>query len=144
MTGRELHDLTQGYWESRTGIGPILFLSAGLAALTGFLTVLLTFYLLTVQKLPVFAAMKALGASAGEIAALMALQAGLVFAAGAALAAVAVALTLGALGRTHISVVITTDTWLTVFGIIALACALACLPSVWKIRRLEPAEAFRA
>ena len=144
MTGRELHDLTQRYWESRTGIGPILFLSAGLAALTGFLTVLLTFYLLTVQKLPVFAAMKALGASAGEIAALMALQVGLVFAAGAALAAVAVALALGALGRTHISVVITTSTWLTVFGIIALACALACLPSVWKIRRLEPAEAFRA
>ncbi len=143
FTAHALHNLTQRYWESRTGIGPILFLSAGLAALVGFLTVLLTFYLLTVQKLPVFAALKALGASATEIAAVIAIQASILFVTGCAIAGVAVALSLAALSRTSISVVITPGTALAVMGLIALASALACVPAFWKIIRLEPAEAFR-
>lgn len=144
MTARALHDLTQRYWEDRTGIGPILFLSAALAALVGFLTVLLTFYLLTVQKLPVLVALEAVGASTVEIAALVGVQAGVVFLAGAAVASGALVLALAALARTSISVVISPAIWVAVFGLIALACALACLPSLWKIKRLEPAEAFRA
>ncbi|MCW5553928.1 MAG: hypothetical protein KIS67_17455 [Verrucomicrobiae bacterium] len=144
FTARALHDLTQHYWESRTGIGPILFLSAGLAALVGFLTVLLTFYLLTVQKLPVFAALKALGASGSEIAAVIGLQAGVMFVAGSLVAGIALAAALAALARTTISVVISPTTALAVLGLIALASALACVPALWKVVHLEPAEAFRA
>jgi len=144
LTSRELHNLTQHYWQSCTGIGPILFLSAGLAVLVGFFTVLLTFYLLTIQKLAVLAALKALGGSTGELALLLGTQAALVFLAGAALASGAVVLAQVALTRANISVIISAGTWATAFGLIALACAVACLPSLARIRRLEPADAFRA
>lgn len=144
LNARQLHQLTQSYWISRTGIGPILSLAAVLAALVGFLTVLLTFYLLTVQKLPVFSALKALGASSGEIAGLIGVQAGLCFVAGWLIGGAAVAAAMAWLARTTISVVISPGTAIAISGIIALASALACVPAFWKIKRLEPAEAFRA
>jgi putative ABC transport system permease protein len=144
MSARQLHDLTQHYWTSRTGIGPILSLAAVLATLVGFLTVMLTFYLLTAQKMPVFAALKALGASGGEIAGLIGVQASVCFLAGMVAASIAVAVAMAALSQTTISVVISPSTALAVTGLIALASALACIPAVRKIMRLEPAEAFRA
>jgi putative ABC transport system permease protein len=144
LTARTLHDLTQDYWESRTGIGPILYLSASMTTLGGFLTVLMTFYILTVQKLPVFAALKALGASGADIGALLAVQAGVIYAVGAVIGCVALIFALAALERTLITVVVTTGTAAVAAGVIALATALACVPSLWKIMRLEPAEAFRA
>ena len=78
-TAKEFHDLTQSYWTKLTGIGPVLSLSAGLAAFVGFLTVLLAFTHLTAEKLPVYAAMKAMGASTAELSAIVLLQIAVVF-----------------------------------------------------------------
>lgn len=75
-TSREFHDLTQNYWIRLTGIGPVLLLSAGLAALVGFLTVFLAFSQLTAEKMPVYAAMKVMGASTAELSGIALLQIG--------------------------------------------------------------------
>jgi hypothetical protein len=142
-TAREFHDLTQAYWQGRTGIAPMLFLSMTLAGVVGFMTVFLTFYLLTSQKLPVYAAMKALGASMPEIGVLLAVQLAVVFVAAAAVAGVVLLGALAAFARTPISVVL--PGWVVALdvGMMALASALACGPSLWKVARAEPAEAFR-
>jgi len=142
-TAREFHDLTQAYWQERTGIAPMLFLSMTLAGVVGFMTVFLTFFLLTSQKLPVFAAMKALGASTAEIGALLIVQLSVVFVTAAIVASALLLGALAAFARTPISVVL--PGWVVALdvGLMALASALACGPSLWKVARAEPAEAFR-
>lgn len=66
-TTRSFYELTQRYWQERTGIASMLYVSMALSMVVGFMTVFLTLFLLTSQKLPVFAAMKVLGASTAEI-----------------------------------------------------------------------------
>lgn len=142
-TAGEFHDLTQDYWVKLTGIGPVLLLSAGLAALVGFLTVFLTFSHLTAEKLPVYAAMKAMGASTAELSAIVMLQIGVVFGAGCLVALAGVLMTLAALASTTISVVLTPGTAAAGVGFMALCSLAAGLRALRKLARVEPAEAFR-
>ena len=142
-TAKEFHDLTQTYWVKLTGIGPVLLLSAGLAALVGFLTVFLTFSHLTAEKLPVYAALKAMGASTAELSGVVLLQIGTVFGCGCVLAVAGVAVTLLALSRTTISVVLTPGTVLFGVGFMALCSLAAGFHSLRKLAKVEPAEAFK-
>lgn len=139
----EFHDLTQDYWVRLTGIGPVLLLSAGLAALVGFLTVFLTFSHLTSEKLPVFAAMKAIGASNAELSGLVLLQIGVVFGLGSLLAVLGVGVALAALSRTTISVVLTPGMVVLGVGFMGVCSAAAGWKSLRSVSRVEPAEAFR-
>lgn len=142
-TSAEFHDLTQDYWQSLTGIAPMFFLSMILSGVVGFMTVFLTFYLLTSQKLPVFAAMKALGAATVEIGVLLGVQLAAVFLSAAALAALALLGALAIFALTPISVVLPGWVVAVDVGAMAVATALACVPSLWKVARAEPAEAFQ-
>lgn len=142
-TARHFHDLTQDYWQQRTGIAPMLFLSMTLASVVGFMTVFLTFFLLTSQKLPVFAAMKALGASTADIGVLLWVQLVVVFATAAALAGAGLYAAVLAFADTPISVVLPPLVVAGGIGLMALACALACIPSLCKVAHTTPAEAFR-
>jgi putative ABC transport system permease protein len=142
-TAREFHNLTQNYWVKLTGIGPVLWLSAGLAALVGFLTVFLTFSHLTEEKFPVYAAMKAMGASTAELSGMVLLQIGVVFGLGCALAIVGVTVALLALSHTTISVVLTPGVALAGVGFMALCSLVAGLRALHKLASLEPAEAFK-
>lgn len=143
-TASEFHALTQNYWVRLTGIGPVLLLSAGLAALVGFLTVFLTFSHLTSEKLPVYAAMKAMGASNAELGGIVILQIGVVFGLGSLLAVAGVGLALVALSKTTISIVLTPGIALMGVGFMG-ACSLAAgWKSLRSLSRVEPAEAFRA
>ncbi len=142
-TAAEFHDLTQNYWVRLTGIGPVLWLSAGLAALVGFLTVFLTFSHLTEEKFPVYAAMKAMGASTAELSGLVLLQIGVVFGLGCALAIAGVAGALLALSQTTISVVLTPGVALAGVGFMALCSLVAGLRALRKLASVEPAEAFK-
>lgn len=143
-TAKEFHDLTQQYWTKLTGIGPVLSLSAGLAALVGFLTVLLTFSHLTAEKLPVYAAMKTMGASTAELSALVMVQIAVIFGLGCLLAVVGVSLTLAALASTTISVVLTPGTAAAGIGFMAFCSLAAGLRALSKLAKVEPAEAFRS
>ena len=142
-TALEFHNLTQEYWTRLTGIGPVLSLSAALAAFVGFLTVLLTFSHLTAEKLPVYAAMKAMGASTRELSAIVMLQITVVFGVGCLVALAGVLMTLAALASTTISVVLTPGTAAAGVGLMALCSLAAGLRALGKLARVEPAEAFR-
>jgi putative ABC transport system permease protein len=139
----EFHDLTQSYWLSLTGIGPVLLLSAGLAVVVGFLTVFLTFSHLTSEKLPMYAAMKAIGASTAELSGLVLLQIGIVFSTGALLAITGVLLALAALAGTTISVELPARVAVLGVGFMGLCSLVAGLRSLQKLAAVEPAEAFR-
>ena len=142
-TAAEFRRLTQDYWLKLTGIGPVLLLSAGLAVLVGFLTVFLTFTHLTSEKLPVYAAMKAIGASNAELSGIVLLQIGVVFGIGSLLAVTGVGLALVALSKTTISVLLTPGITLLGVGFMG-ACSLAAgWKSLRSLSRVEPAEAFR-
>jgi putative ABC transport system permease protein len=121
----------------------VLLLSAGLAALVGFLTVFLTFSHLTAEKLPVYAAMKAMGASTAELSAVVLVQIAAVFGLGCLLAVGGVLLTLSALASTTISVVLTPGTAAAGVGFMALCSLAAGLRALGKLAKVEPAEAFR-
>lgn len=142
-SAREFHNLTQNYWVKLTGIGPVLLLSAGLAALVGFLTVFLTFSHLTEEKFPIYAAMKAMGASTAELCGMVLLQIGMVFGIGCVLAIVGVTVALLALSHTTISVVLTPGVALAGVGFMALCSLVAGLRALHKLALLEPAEAFK-
>jgi putative ABC transport system permease protein len=142
-TARDFHNLTQGYWVKLTGIGPVLWLSAALAALVGFLTVFLTFSHLTAEKLPVYAAMKAMGASTAELSGLVLVQIGALFGLGCVLAVAGVSLALLALSHTTISVMLTPRAALLGVGFMALCSLVAGLRALSKLAKVEPAEAFR-
>lgn len=142
-TAREFHNLTQNYWIRLTGIGPVLLLSAGLAALVGFLTVFLTFSHLTAEKLPVYAAMKAMGASTAELSAVVLLQIGVVFGLSCVLAVSGVLLALAALANTTISVVLTPGVAVAGVGFMALCSLAAGVQALRKLATVEPVEAFR-
>ena len=137
------HDKAATYWSTRTGIGPVLMLSAALAILVGFMIVMLAFYISTVDKLPVFACMKALGASGLEVVSILVFQVLIVFVIGCALAGVAIHVALIVLAKTTISVVITRGLVLAGLGTTALCSSLSALLSIRQVINTDPGEAFR-
>lgn len=143
-TTREFHDLTQNYWIRLTGIGPVLLLSAALAAVVGFLTVFLSFSQLTAEKMPVYAAMKAMGASTAELSGIALLQIAVVFGIGCFIALVALMASLAVLAHTTISIVLTPG--IALLGVLFMAtCSVAAgMRALLRLAKLEPADAFRA
>jgi putative ABC transport system permease protein len=137
------HDKASRYWSTRTGIGPVLMLSAGLAILVGFMIVMLAFYISTVDKLPVFACMKALGASGLEVVLILVFQVMIVFVLGCALAALGLQAATVLLSRTTISVVITRELVLAGLATTALCSAASALLSIRQVIHTDPGEAFR-
>jgi len=143
LTHQQFHDRAAAYWIGRTSIGPLLMLSSVLSVTVGFLIVTLAFYISTVEKIPVFACMKALGASNGEVVLLLIFQAALVFVLGCTAAGLALTATVAGLSRTNISVVITREMVLT--GLVASAAASlgSSLLAVRRVMATDPGEAFR-
>jgi putative ABC transport system permease protein len=143
LATRAFHDRASTYWSTRTGIGPVLMLSAGLAILVGFMIVMLAFYISTVDKLPVFACMKALGASGLEVVSILIFQMIIVFVVGCGLAGLGIHFAQAFLARTTISLVITPNLVLAGLGTTALCSTLSSLLSIRKVISTDPGEAFR-
>ena len=144
LTTREFHDRAARYWSTRTGIGPVLMLSAVLATLVGFMIVMLAFYISTVDKLPIFACMKALGASSAEVVSILVFQVVIVFFLGCGFAGLGLHAALTFLARTTISTVVTRDLVIAGVGTTALCSAFSALLSIRKVISTDPGEAFRA
>ena len=131
------------YWETNSGIGPVILMSGVLGILIGSLVAGFTFYLSISEKLRTLACFKALGASGGDLAWLVGGQMGIVFLLGAL---VSIAPTVGALGwaeRLNITMSITPAQVGGCLAMTALALAIGGWTSVRVLARLEPAEAFR-
>ncbi len=107
LTRDEFCQRTFTNWETKTGIGPLMLFPSLLAGLVGFLMVTITFYLSTIQKVPLYASLKAVGAANGELVFLLLVQVAAVFALGSALAAGCLWPVITALRSTTIAVEIT-------------------------------------
>ena len=144
LTSQTFHDMTAHYWATRTGIGPVLLMSSGLAVSVGFLIVMLAFYISTIEKIPIFACMKALGASDWEVVKILIFQSVIVFVVGSVIAGVGLYVAVIVISQTTISVVITTNVVLTGLGTTALVSAASSLLSVRRVLTTDPGEAFRS
>jgi putative ABC transport system permease protein len=140
---QDFHNLAANYWETNTGIGPVLLLSAVLAVLVGFLIVMSTFYISTVEKIPVFAALRALGASTGEIVSILIFQVAVVFVFGCIVAGVGLYVTVWCLRESTISIVVTPPLVAIGVGVMLLCSATGSLLSIRKLMSTDPGEAFR-
>jgi putative ABC transport system permease protein len=140
---RDFRKLAATYWETNTGIGPVLLLSAVLAVLVGFLIVMSTFYISTVEKIPVFAGLRALGASTAEIVSILIFQVAAVFVFGCIVAGVSLYVTVWCLKESTISIVITAPLVAIGIGVMLLCSALGSLLSIRKLVTTDPGEAFR-
>jgi putative ABC transport system permease protein len=143
VTRPDFHQKASGYWATATGIGPVLLLSSVLSVLVGFLIVMLVFYVSTIEKIPTFACMKALGASDGEIVCILVYQLLVVFVLGCLLAGAGLFLALAILAKTTISVVITRNLVFAGLAVTVLCSAASSMLSIRKLVRADPGEAFR-
>lgn len=143
LVTQEFHDLAADYWETNTGIGPVLLLSAVLAVLVGFLIVMSTFYISTVEKIPVFAALRALGASTAEIVLILIFQVAVVFVFGCIVAGVGLYITVWSLRESTISIVVTAPLVGIGVGVMLFCSAMGSLLSIRRLMLTDPGEAFR-
>jgi len=141
---QSFRELAADYWETNTGIGLVLLLSAVLAVLVGFLIVMSTFYISTVEKIPVFAGLRALGASTREIVTVLVYQVVGVMLAGCVVAGAGLYVTVWALSDSTVSVVITPPLIAMGVGVTFVCSALGALLSIRKLATTDPAEAFRS
>jgi putative ABC transport system permease protein len=143
LTTEDFRRQTSRYWQSNTGVGPILLFPSILAACIGFLMVMLTFYISTLQKLPLYASLKALGAANHELALLLAIQILSVTLFGCFVAALCLWPAIVALQRTNISAVVTPQLVVSTFAALLLCSALGGLLSFSRIMHTDPGNAFR-
>ena len=134
---------TRRYWLLETGVG-VGFLAAAVLGLgVGGVIVSQTLYAMTVEKLPEFGVLKALGATMGELSGVV-LQQGLIC--GAAGLVVGLSLSAALAAALSLAGTIVLIPWplaVAVSLLIALLCSAASLVSIARLRRVEPATVFR-
>ena len=105
--------------------------------------VTLTFYISTIQKLPLYASLKAIGAANGELVFILLFQVAVVFLLGSAVAVACLWPVLVALRSTTIAVLITPKLVLGGCGALFLSSAVGALLSVRRVVTTDPGSAFR-
>jgi len=143
LTTQHFHDLCSDYWETISGIGPLILMSSILGVTVGFLIVIMTFYISTLEKIPVYGCLKALGGTVSEIAAILGVQVLIVFLLGSAIAGALLGATMVALRNSMISVWITPNLIAAGLGTMLACSALGALLSIRRVFVVDPGEAFR-
>lgn len=134
---------TRSYWLIQTGIGLAFLGAAFLGLLVGGAIVSQTLYAMTLEKLPEFGVLKALGATMIEIATVV-LQQGFICGSAGLLLGLLISFAISAAAaQAGTSVEITPALVGLVIAITAGLCAAAALVSIHRLRRLEPAAVFR-
>ena len=135
--------MTQYYWMFSTGAGVALLLAAGLGLVVGMVVVAQTLYATTMDHLPEFATLKAMGAPNSYIYRIITLQAALSavvgYSAGMALS----------LAAAHASrhgdalVLIPFEFAAAMFAITLVMCLGASFISINKVTRIDPLVVFK-
>jgi putative ABC transport system permease protein len=134
---------TRSYWLIETGMGLGFLAAAMLGLMVGGVIVSQTLYAMTMEKLPEFGVLKALGATMGEISRVVLEQSLLCGAVGlliGLLISLGISTAAGAAGTS-----VEIPAWL-VAGIVmltAMLCTGAALVSIQRLRRVEPGMVFR-
>jgi putative ABC transport system permease protein len=141
-TRQEFAAQTQRYWLITTGAGSALSLAALLGLVVGIVIVGQTLYASTVDRLPEYATLRAMGAANRYLHAVIlkqaAISAVLGFAAGFAMTLLVVFAT----SRGNIAVAM--PAWLVIVlgALTALMCALGALFSIRRVMRIDPTSVF--
>jgi putative ABC transport system permease protein len=143
LTTRQFHDLCSNYWETVSGIGPLILMSSILGVTVGFLIVIMTFYISTIEKIPVYGCLKALGGTVSEIAAILGVQVLIVFLLGSVLAGALLCATMASLRNSMVSVLITPNLIAAGLGTMLVCSTLGALLSIRRLFFIDPGEAFR-
>ncbi len=143
LTTREFHDLCSNYWETVSGIGPLILMSSILGVTVGFLIVIMTFYISTIEKIPVYGCLKALGGTVSDIAAILGVQVLIVFLLGSVLAGALLCATMASLRNSMVSVLITANLIAAGLGTMLVCSTLGALLSIRRLFFIDPGEAFR-
>jgi putative ABC transport system permease protein len=134
---------TREHWVGSSGIGTVLALGALLSLIVGIVIMGQTLHAITKDHLRELATLKALGATAGELARFVAWQAAALAAIGGVLAALGAFGVQGTLATTGLTVVLGPAELAAGAAAIAVMCAAASVASVRAVLRLEPIEVLR-
>ena len=141
-TRSEFSNQTRAYWLITTGAGSALSLAALLGLVVGIVIVGQTLYASTVDRLPEYATLRAMGAPNAYLYSVIlkqaAISAVLGFAAGFAATSAMVAITAGG------NIAIAMPWWLVVvLGLLtALMCAAGAVFSIRRVMRIDPTSVF--
>ena len=134
---------TRSYWLIETGMGLGFLAAALLGLMVGGVIVSQTLYAMTMEKLPEFGVLKALGASMHEIARIV-LEQSLICGAAGLLLGLSIAYAIGAAaGAAGTSVEIPAALIAATVALTGLLCASAALLSIFRLRKVEPGMVFR-
>jgi len=134
---------TRRYWMIETGVGLGFIAAAMLGLLVGGVIVSQTLYAMTMEKLPEFGVLKAMGASMPELARVVLEQGLLCGVVGLGLGLVISHGAASAVGAAGTLVEIPTGLMIGVTILTVLLCSSAALVSILRLRRVEPAMVFR-
>jgi putative ABC transport system permease protein len=134
---------TRSYWLLETGMGLGFLAAAALGLMVGGVIVSQTLYAITMEKLPEFGVLKALGATMTEIARIV-LEQSLICGAGGLIIGLLLAALIRAAARAAGTTVELPLALLAATVLLtSILCTTAALVSILRLRRLEPAMVFR-
>jgi len=140
---RDLARQAQTYWMITTGAGSALLLAAALGLIVGIVIVGQTLYATTMDRLPEYATLRAIGAPTGYLNRVILKQAAISAAIGYAGGMVAVLIVVAASSRTNVAVAM--PPWLAAVlaALTVLMCAFGAIVSVRRLMRIDPTAVFQ-
>lgn len=143
LTRQEFADMTSDYWMFTTGAGSAVLVSAGLGLLIGMVIVAQVLYATTIDHLPEFATLRAMGAPRSFVLKIIGWQATIAAVCGH-LVGISIALLIAKGSESGTALIIVSPTMAVVLFLVTFAmCGAAALVSVKKALSIDPAMVFQ-
>ncbi len=143
FTREEFSGLTRNYWMMSTGAGAALMLAAVLGFIVGMVVVAQTLYSTTMDHLPEFATLKAMGAPDSYITKILVTQACISAVMGYGIGMIICAAVVEFQKYGDAAIVLPFPLAAAIFGLTVLMCIGASFISIRKIMNIDPAVVFR-
>lgn len=142
LTQQEFRDRSVNYWMFNTAAGAALIAGAALGVIVGVVIVAQTLYSSTKDHLNEFATLRALGASASYIHAVILIQAVLSAVIGYIVGFSLTMLLIRATKGTTLDIVMTPKLAASLFALTLGMCIFAAISAIFKVTRIDPAGVF--
>ncbi len=142
LTHAEFRDRSLNYWMFNTAAGAALIAGAALGVIVGVVIVAQTLYSSTKDHLNEFATLRALGASASYIHAVILIQAVLSAVIGYIIGFTLTMLLINATKNSTLNIVMTPKLAVALFLLTLGMCVFAAISAIFKVTRIDPAGVF--
>jgi putative ABC transport system permease protein len=142
LTHTEFRDRSLNYWMFNTAAGAALIAGAALGVIVGVVIVAQTLYSSTKDHLNEFATLRALGASASYIHAVILIQAVLSAVIGYIVGFTLTMLLINATKNSTLNIVMTPKLAFALFLLTLGMCIFAAISAIFKVTRIDPAGVF--